>query len=612
MAVAEARQRTDPRLRVREIAAQQLWGARAVDWWIGSLFLCLAVWLYKDLWADLDHAYLANGGQDQNMWEWFFDATADAVRNFRDPLVSDLQNHPLGVNMMANTAMLGLGIPLTPVTLLFGPSTTWALVLTGGLAGTAFAWYWLLARRVVRSRRAAAVGGALCGFAPPIISHANAHPNFVVLFVIPPIIEMLIRLWQGERPVRNGVVLGLLIAFQIFIGEEPLLFAAVGLVIFGIVYALASPDAAREAARPLGIGLLVGAAVSLALVAYPLWVQFFGPQHYTTLEHESGNDVAAFTAYASDSLGGDRAGAAALSEGTTEENAFFGWPLVILTLFLVAWLRRAAVARAAAITALVAALLSLGLDITVDHDDTGLPGPWRLLNDLPLFESILESRFALVCVPAIAVLLALATDRILAATSIRSGAESETGSGSGGRELPVQLIWAAVLAMALLPIAPTPLDVQNRRPVPEFFADGRWRPYVDNGSVVVVPLPSVGDATALHWQSVADLGFPLAEGYFVGPWGPDRIGVYGADYSPTSALLGRVAAEGQVPEITADQRREAREDLTRWHADVVVLPEHRYRAELTATLTALLGPGRQVADVQVWDVRHLEPAAAMR
>ncbi|MET7304281.1 glycosyl transferase [Embleya sp. NPDC005575] len=599
MPVAETRQRTHPQLLVRRISIR-LRGGRAADWWIGALFLGLAWWLYKDLWADLDRAYLVNGGQDQNMWEWFFDATADAVRNFRDPLVSDLQNHPLGVNMMANTAMLGLGIPLTPVTLLFGPTTTWALVLTGGLAGSAFAWYRLLARRLVRGTPAAAMGGALCGFAPPIVSHANAHPNFVVLFVIPPIIEMLIRLWQNERPIRNGVVLGLLIAFQIFIGEEPLLFAAVGLVVFGTVYALNSPDAARAAARPLGTGLLIGAAVSLTLVAYPLWVQFFGPQHYSTLDHESGNDLAAFTAYASDSLGGNRAGAAALSEGTTEENAFFGWPLVILTLLLVAWLRRLAVARAAAITAAVAALLSLGLNVVVDHDDTGLPGPWRLLNELPLFESILESRFALVCVPAVAVLLALATDRVL--DSARSVAK--------GRVVLVRLIWVEVLTLVLLPIAPTPLDVQDRRPVPEFFADGGWRPYVDDGSVVVVPLPSVGDAAALHWQSVADLGFPLAEGYFVGPWGPDRIGVYGADYSPTSALLGRVASKGTVPEITEEQRREARADLARWRADVVVLPEHRHGAELAATLTALLGPGRQVADVQVWDVRHLDGPAA--
>jgi len=575
---------------------------------IGGLFLGLALWVYGDLWADLDRAYLVNGGQDQNMWEWFFDATADAVRDFRNPLISDLQNHPLGVNMMANTAMLGLGIPLTPVTLLFGAGTTWALVLTGGLAGTAFAWYRLLARRVVDSRWAAVLGGALCGFAPPVISHGNAHPNFVVLFVIPPIIEMLIRLWQGERPIRNGVFLGLLIAFQIFVGEEPLLFAAVGLVVFGIVYALASPDAARAAARPLGIGLLVGAAVSLPLVAYPLWVQFFGPQHYASLVHESGNDLAAFTAYASDSLAGDRAGAGALSEGATEENAFFGWPLVILTLFLVVWLRRVAVARAAAITALVAALLSLGLDIVIDHDDTGVPGPWRLLNDLPLFEAILESRFALVCVPAVAVLLALATDRILAPAPTSSPAPDQ--AAPTGREVPVRLIWAAVLTMALLPIMPTPLDVQDRSPAPKFFADGNWRAYVDDGSVVVVPLPSVGNATALHWQSVADMGFPLAEGYFVGPWGPDRIGVYGADYSPTSALLGRVASDGKVPEITENQRREAREDLVRWHADVVVLPiTHRRGPQLDATLTALLGPGTRVADVQVWDVRQLVRAA---
>ncbi|WP_331766539.1 glycosyl transferase [Embleya sp. NBC_00896] len=596
-ALSETRQRAAARLE-RVAVPRRLRSRRAVEWWIAALFVCAGFWLYKDLWADLDHAYLVNGGQDQNMWEWFFTVTADATVNLRDPLFTELQNHPLGVNMMANTAMLGLGIPLTPVTLIFGASTTWAIVLTGGLSGTAFAWYRLLSRHLVLSRVAAVIGAALCAFAPPIVSHANAHPNFAVLFVFPLIAGVLIRLWRGEPPIRNGIVLGLLIAFQIFVGEEPLLFAATGFFVFGVVYALASPREARAAARPLGIGLLVAAALSLVLVAYPLWVQFFGPQSYTGIEHEAGNDAAAFVGYASDSLAGDRAGAATLSVNQTEENAFYGWPLVILAVFLAIWLWRMAVARAAAITALVAAVLSLGVTIVVDHEDTDITGPWKWVNELPLFESTLESRFALVCAPALGILLALATDRVSALVRSWSGAVPG---------VPIRLIWAGVLTMALLPIMPTPLDVADRRPVPRFFAEGDWRRYVDDGSVVVVPLPNAGDADALHWQNEAGSGFPLAEGYFVGPWGPDRIGVYGSPYRPTSALLGKVAAEGVVSEITDDQRREAREDMAYWRADVVVLPEREHESELVATLEALLGPSERAADVWVWDVRRLVP-----
>ena len=143
------------------------------------------------------------------MWEWFFAVTAHSLVHLENPLGTVLQNHPLGVNMMANTAMFGVSIPLAPVTLLFGPTVTFVLVLTLGLFGTAFAWYRLFARELVRSRTAAIIGGLFCGFAPAMISHASAHPNFVVLFLLPVIVQrMLAMLRRPVRPVRDGVLLG--------------------------------------------------------------------------------------------------------------------------------------------------------------------------------------------------------------------------------------------------------------------------------------------------------------------------------------------------------------------------------------------------------------------
>jgi hypothetical protein len=58
-------------------------------------------------------------------------------------------NAPNGVNLMANTGLLGLTVPLVPVTLLFGPVVTFTIMLTGGLAATAWAWYHVLSRHIV-------------------------------------------------------------------------------------------------------------------------------------------------------------------------------------------------------------------------------------------------------------------------------------------------------------------------------------------------------------------------------------------------------------------------------------------------------------------------------
>jgi hypothetical protein len=589
------------------------WWVRArVDAGVFAVYLALAFLVFAGLWTHVGSGgYLTNSAQDQNMWEWFFAVTAHNVSHLHNPLTSDLQNYPLGVNMMANTAMLGLGVPLFPITLMFGPTVTWAIALTGGLAGTAAAWYWVLSRHLVRSRTAAAIAGGFCGFAPAIISHANAHPNFAGLFVLPFIALRMIRVAQGARPVRDGLILGLLIAFQVFLGEEPLLIFAVSFLIFAVTYAISRPREVAAMARPLAAGLGVALVVALVLVAFPLWWQFFGPQSYQSLEHgQVGNDTAAFTRYASESVAGDVNVAEDVAMNPTEENAFFGWPLIVLMVVITVWLWRSVVARAAAVAMFGMALLSLGVQLTVSHTGTGIPLPWKWLADLPLFESVLESRFAMGCIPAIGVLLALATDRVFAASAPDRFHAFRPPEERPAQSLPVRLLWLGTVTAALLPIAPTPLESEIRPSTPEFFAEGAWRQFVgDGGSVVMVPLPDAGDARALHWQVDTGLAFPIADGYFVGPNGPhDKRGRYGAIHRPTASLLAKVHDDGEIPQIGDAERQDALDDLRGWRADVVVLPSGKNEDALQATVDLLLRkPSRYIGGVWVWDVRSLTP-----
>ncbi|WP_439679336.1 glycosyl transferase [Embleya sp. MST-111070] len=572
---------------IRAIALPR--SGRTLDALVCGVFLAASLLLYRGLWwGGPGGRYLVDSGQDQRQWEWFFAVTARAVAHGENPLTTTLQNHPDGVNLMANTSMPGLSIPLAPITWLFGPSATWAIVLTFGLAATAAAWYYLISRHLDVSRPAAALGGAFCAFAPPMISHANAHPNLAVLFVIPLIIDRLLRVAGGLRPIRDGILLGLLTTYQIFLGEEALLLASTGIALFAIGYACAAPSAARAVLRPLARGVPIGAALCLVLVAYPLWWQFNGPQSYTNLLHgPAGNDLAALSAYADRSLAGDIDVSSRLSMNRTEENAFFGWPLLLLALALVVALWRTALTKALAVVLVGAALFSLGPEIVLNGEPTGIDGPWRWLGQLPLYESVLESRFTMVCVPAFGMLLAL-------------GAQAATRT----RDRRIRLLWCVAALQALVPLLPQPLTTQPREATPAFFTDGTWRQYVGPGrAIVTVPLPDPSDARALSWQVDADLGFPLAEGYFVGPFGPDRLGGYGAVTRPTSNLLREVRDSGKVPEVTEQDRAQARADLAFWHADVVVLGPHYQENALWSTLELLLGPSRQTGGVWVWDVR---------
>ncbi|MFJ3922714.1 glycosyltransferase [Streptomyces sp. NPDC090022] len=556
---------------------------------VAALYLLGAVLLYHRLWSDLGGGYLRDAMQDQNQWEWFFAVTADNVSHLRNPLFTLFQGAPDGVNLMGNTVMLGLSVPLTPVTLAFGPTFTLALVFTLGIAATAWTWYRLMRRWLPAGRGPAAVGGALAAFAPPMVSHATAHPNFVVLFVLPLIIDRALRLCTGRNVVRDGVILGLLSAYQVFLGEEPFLLAAVGMLVFAAGYAAFDRERARVSWRPLGRGLAIGAAVAVPLVAFPLWWQFFGPQSYHSVLHgdNAGNSPRALIEYAGRSLFGDEKTAERLSMNPTEQNAFYGWPLLALGGAVTVWLWRRTAVRALALTAVAAALLSLGPLVRVPHTDVVLPGPWALLAEAPLFESVIEGRVAMICAPVLGMLLALALDRIL---RLR------------GRDQRVLGLLA--VAAALVPVLPTPLPVRDRAPVPEFVTSGAWKPYVKEGETLVpVPLPDPAGADALHWQVEADFGFRLAGGYFNGPWGPERIGIYGAAPRHLSNLLRDVRYGADLPEIGPQWREQARQDLAHWKAGAVVLPDQDRADELRVLLTELLGaePAR-VADVWVWRV----------
>ncbi|BAW03436.1 glycosyl transferase [Nocardia seriolae] len=576
--------------------------ARA-DLIVAAAYLSLAVLVLSGQWLHTDRGYLIKSGQDQTMWEWFFAVTAHNVAHLENPLGSLLQNYPDGVNMMANTAMFGVGVPLTPVTLLFGPTVTFVLVLTLGLFGTAFAWYWLFSREAVASKFAAAVGGLFCGFAPAMISHANAHPNFVVLALLPLIALQLIRMTKRAnasqevrkaRRNRDAFVLSLLVALQIALGEEPLLIFALSFGVFALVYYLHAPKTGLRALRTVTPTVLLAALITLAFTEIPLWWKFFGPQSYRSIDHGTmQNDLKALFQFPSESLGGMVAHGQNVAINPTEENSYFGWPLWIRVVVAAVLMWRERVVRAAATVIVVFTVLSLGATLMIGKHDTGIGLPWKRLENVALLDTVLESRFTMAAIPAIALILALATQRALDYWKV---------SATDWRPLAL----FAALVFALLPLTPTILPVVQRPATPAFFTDGTVRQYVSHGSVVIAPPPTPPDARALRWQIDSGFEFPLAGGYFVGPTGSSKKGRYGPDDRPTASLLMRAQQSNTVPVVDEAARAQALTDLRYWHADVVVLPPTDNGDTLRLTLDQLLGfPAKYVDGVWLWDVRGL-------
>ena len=551
---------------VRHDAAPR-WTAIAVP----GCYLAAALILTWRLWADPATRTVAGNPTDADLFAWYLRYAADAVAHGHLPaLVTTAMNAPTGVNMMWNTSVLLPGVLLTPVTLLFGPQVSLAVLATLGFAGSAAALYYVLRRWQV-SIGAAALAGAVYGFSPALLHSALGHSN-LQFAVLPPLIidaglaiaagrharrDWAYRLELRRAPagddrigrgivsrvppvVRDGARLGLLLAAQLFISEELALITAITGVLLVIGLAASRPSAAARRIGPAAGGLLVAATVTFCIAGHALRTQFggrlvqhgplFPPDYYV-------NDPVSFVTPSSYLLvhtAGTAATAAKYQGGATEYLAYLGWPLIIvLALAAVASCRRPA-GRAAAFTLAVLVVFSLGGHPLIGGTSSpALNLPWHWLEEHQLLASVLPDRFSLIADGVAAVLLALGVD---AATG-RFVKRRTDGRAPG--------VVLAVAALCCLPLLPAPLPAGTVTPLPAGWAQSLTALNLPAGEpVLIVPVPTNILTAAMRWQ--ADSGQPasMVGGYFIGPGAGGQAYIGGTGVSPVAWYLDQLWASG--------------------------------------------------------------------
>ncbi|MBQ0902971.1 hypothetical protein [Micromonospora sp. U21] len=607
--------------RLADQVNRQAWAVRLLaavrrhraDLLVALICTVVAGWLTHGLWPDPAGRTLALNPEDQALYEWFLAVDARALLGDFS-LLTDRLNAPDGVNLMANTTVIALGIVCAPITLLLGAPVTFALLAAANLAGTAVAWY-LLFHRAMRVRRfAAALGGGLCGFGPGMISQTNSHLHMTAQWLVPVIVWLVARLLRASDPgptppatragsdralraapdrrrmLSSAAGLAATVTAQVFIGEEVLFLAAVTLLVMAVSYAVADRDLARRALPNFAGGLAIAAGLALLVLGYPLWFQFAGPQGVADGMFSPAYfsaDLSSWWTVSPLSVAGS-AESARLTTGPAEYNTFLGLPLLLVTALCAiwVWMGRRRLVLACVVAALAMGALSLGPEVVLGGTRTALPGPYALLAGLPVVDGALPMRFGLALLPIVATLLVLALDKALRST------------GRARRLVPLGVV------AALLPIFPTPLPTAERPAVPEFITGGHWRQCVHPGGVLVpVPLPTPKEPWPMRWAAAADAGFGLPEGFFIGPYGRGGTAAMGTFKQPTSALLADVARRGDQPVIGDEQRRQAARDADFWGASCVALADDAPHVEsLRATLEQLYGPATRIADAWIWRV----------
>lgn len=470
------------------------------------VYLVGAVVLTIGAWSDPRSGW-AGGCCDQQQAIWYLGWTPHALANGLSPFFTTQIGAPDGVNLMWNTPMTLLGLLGWLPAKIGGPVFGFNVMMVIGIACSGFT-AWLAIRRWTGDGLGPMVGGAVYAFSPYVASHAALHLNLANAGVPPLFLLIIDELLVTRRrpPWQAGLALGVLSTAQLLINEETLATSVVAAAVLVGVLAVARRDGQvrqrwRQGVARLVPALAVALVTFLVLAAWPLGVQFLGPQRISgpvqdpeTLSTNLLNLVLP-TPYQLVAPDAATRVSREFSGLYHEATAYVGLPL-LLVLTVVAVRRWGDLrVRVASISAVLLFVLSLGPRLHVGKHDLNAPLPWLPFSRLPLLKHVLPGRFTLFAWLAIAVIVAI----VLARTT-RLARRPAMG-------------WLLPVVAALVLILPAPLDRQQSY-TPVFFRTWASRNIGPAETVLVAPyFINGGQAAPMLWAAEADYGLRMPEAY---------------------------------------------------------------------------------------------------
>ena len=529
---------------------------------VALVYLALGFTLWVHAWTQGASTHTLCGCGDPALFLWFFQWPATAVAHGQNPFFSTALFHPSGINLLAQTSVTGLSVPLVPVTWIWGPVASLNVASTITPALTAFTAFIAL-RRWVSWTPAAFVGGLLYGFSPFVLTSLEfAHLMTAALMVLPLILivldEILIR--QRHSAVWSGVLLGVLVFVQFFFSSELLAITAMVVVIAVAVLVVAAAFFDRAALRRLAphaaVGLGVGLGVGAVLLAWPVWFALDGPAHLTGLVWPNVGIIGGFIPSSFVAPGYPSTRTVFLALGGYEgaplpSETYFGWGfLAVLAGGAVSFWRDRRLWLFGFVLVLCG-VCSLGIR-------RGQWVPARVFDHVPVLENVIQQRFMAVGFLAAAVMLAIILDRVRAALPQWHGVPGTLGALAVAA---VALVPMGVIFGDRLPYAMRPVTLP------------RWyetvAPALPSGRVLLsYPAPFSGIQSAMAWQAVNRMHYSQAGGG--GPQGVARRAGSAREGFEVLTLLG--FGVGTVPPSgTPAQLAAVRHALAVWQVTTVVI-----------------------------------------
>lgn len=542
----------------------------ARSWWLYLLVLVVASTIvYGGLLAHPgDHVFADN--DDTSLFIWWIGHAADVVSSWfggghgdHSLLYTHEMNAPTGVNGAWNTSVVGLALPLVPLTWLAGPVVAFNAAIVAAPVVDALAA--ALLARLFMARPAAFLAGFAFGFSPYVVAQSSGHLNLAFVPAIPLALWALLRMDRCRtRGARRAcaAVFGLVLGWQFYVSTEVL----AGMFLAGCVFVLSWAVFDLRGLRvfvqrtwtqllaAVGLALCVGASLLIVMTTAPgapqqtirptgVWnsdlLDLVVPGTYTwigsapeVIPRQVPIDPAEIGAYLS-----------------------IIWLVLVLVVTWRMW-RHPVLAKPVRITAVAGALmflLSMGSPLYVAGEAVLPWGPFALVEALPVLGNVLPMRLAVYSTLAASLLLGIAWQTRYA-----------WSSGWARDAVTVGVLGSLVMSTSG-PVTTRTVDV------PDFYTD-EIAERIPEGSVVkTLPRPQAmatphADETMVY-QAVSGFSYAETGGYFIGSTDTSPV-VYSTPPDAVDVLL-----EGQeiLPEGADPLAAEAMTELAADGVDFVVV-----------------------------------------
>jgi len=528
------------------------------------------------------HTMQCGGCGDSGQEVWFLAWGAHAFTHLLDPIRSNFLNYPWGVDLADNTSMPLAGAMATPITLLFGPVTTFNVVFSLSFAGSATAMF-LVLRRYTKWVFAAFIGGLLYGFSPYMVGQGEGH-IFLLLAAVPPIMlllldEIIVR--QNARWWAMGLLLGLVMIVQLGWSAELLacilLVAAIGIVVVGIGRRHLIRSHFSYAAKALVLGVVI-------LMPVALWFGFVsrtGPEHITGPVHSVqslaglSTDIGGLvvpTVNQHFAFGLAQTGTAfahltsttgAAQPDAAEDGSYIGIPLLALLALGAIRFRREGLVRFSILMAALSLVLSMGSRLRVWGHVTPIRLPFVVLTHLPFLQSEVASRYCVFMWLFIGLAVAVILDR---ARQARPSPSKLHGRGGSRRlaywPLPLFLVLAGLGLVFLIPGWPYNIAQVN---TPTALVPPTAVPNISGGTLLTYPMSRNNHNQPMVWQAIDGFSYRI-------PAGEASVsnGHSGATEAAFSTCWQVTSTAEYAPPATFLPA--ARSDFVRWKVSAVIIP----------------------------------------